>query len=71
MVLERRCVAGIGYFTLPYLVHAGAAHVYACEWNPDAVESLRTNLALNAVERRCTVLFGDNRQALYLTRLID
>ena len=56
-------VAGIGYFTLPYLVHAGASHVYACEWNPDAVESLRVNLALNRVEDRCTVLIGDNRQA--------
>jgi len=25
-------VVGIGYFTLPYLGHTGAAHVYACEW---------------------------------------
>jgi hypothetical protein len=41
--------AGIGYFTLPYLVHAGAAHVYACEWNPEAVAALRQNLVLNKV----------------------
>jgi len=54
--------AGIGYFTLPYLVHAGAAHVYACEWNPDAVEALRRNLAMNDISHRCTVLVGDNRQ---------
>jgi len=60
-------VAGIGYFTLPYLVHAGAAHVYACEWNPDAVESLQKNLALNRVQHRCTVLFGDNKQASQLS----
>ena len=26
--------AGIGYFTLVYLVHANAKHVIACEWNP-------------------------------------
>jgi len=36
--------AGIGYFTLPYLVHAGALHVHACEWNPAAVEALKKNL---------------------------
>lgn len=41
--------AGIGYFTLPYLVHAGAFHVHACEWNPEAVAALRRNLALNKV----------------------
>ncbi|KAJ8299705.1 hypothetical protein KUTeg_023765 [Tegillarca granosa] len=29
--------AGIGYFTIPYLVHAQAKYVHACEWNPDAV----------------------------------
>ncbi|KAK7922516.1 hypothetical protein WMY93_009418 [Mugilogobius chulae] len=53
--------AGIGYFTLPYLVHAGAAHVHACEWNPDAVEALRKNLHLNKVSDRCTIHQGDNR----------
>ena len=25
--------AGIGYFALPYLVHARAAHLHACEWD--------------------------------------
>ena len=53
---------GIGYFTLPYLVHAGAGFVYACEWNPDAVQALKKNLALNRVAERCCVLQGDNRQ---------
>jgi len=62
--------AGIGYFTLPYLVHAGAAHVYACEWNPAAVKALETNLAVNRVSHRCTVLFGDNRQAMHFSLLI-
>ncbi|KAI1321785.1 tRNA wybutosine-synthesizing protein 2 [Mortierella claussenii] len=32
--------AGIGYFTLVYLVHAGAKVVHACEWNPWSVEGL-------------------------------
>lgn len=54
--------AGIGYFTLPYLVHAGAAHVHACEWNPDAVEALHKNLQINKVSEHCTVHQGDNRQ---------
>ncbi|KAG5263573.1 hypothetical protein AALO_G00266270 [Alosa alosa] len=54
--------AGIGYFTLPYLVHAGAAHVHACEWNPDAVKALKRNLQLNKVSDRCTVHQGDNRK---------
>ncbi|KAE8285711.1 tRNA wybutosine-synthesizing protein 2-like protein [Larimichthys crocea] len=54
--------AGIGYFTLPYLVHAGAGHVHACEWNPDAAEALQKNLVANGVSGRCTVHQGDNRQ---------
>lgn len=54
--------AGIGYFTLPYLVHAGAAYVHACEWNPDAVGALQKNLNINKVSERCTIHQGDNRQ---------
>jgi len=63
-------VVGIGYFTLPYLVHTGAAHVYACEWNRDAVEALRRSLVINSVADRCTVLYGDNRQARDLVVII-
>uniref|UniRef100_A0A7N1A2L6 tRNA(Phe) (4-demethylwyosine(37)-C(7)) aminocarboxypropyltransferase n=1 Tax=Kalanchoe fedtschenkoi TaxID=63787 RepID=A0A7N1A2L6_KALFE len=33
--------AGIGYFVLPFLVRANAKLVYACEWNPNAIEALR------------------------------
>ncbi|XP_004073142.1 tRNA wybutosine-synthesizing protein 2 homolog [Oryzias latipes] len=54
--------AGIGYFTLPYLVHAKASHVHACEWNPHAVEALQKNLQANGVSERCTIHQGDNRQ---------
>lgn len=53
--------AGIGYFTLPYLVKANAVHLHACEWNSDALAALRNNLQLNGVERRCTVYAGDCR----------
>ncbi|XP_048215242.1 tRNA wybutosine-synthesizing protein 2 homolog [Perognathus longimembris pacificus] len=54
--------AGIGYFTLPFLVHAGAAFVHACEWNPHAVAALRNNLEINGVADRCQIHFGDNRK---------
>jgi tRNA G37 N-methylase Trm5 len=40
------------YYTLPILVHAGVAKVYACEWNPHAIEGLKRGLAANGVESR-------------------
>ena len=53
--------AGIGYYSLPILVHSGVGHVHACEWGPDALEALRANLEANCVGDRCTVHEGDNR----------
>ncbi|XP_011096065.1 tRNA wybutosine-synthesizing protein 2/3/4 [Sesamum indicum] len=53
--------AGIGYFVLPFLVRANAKMVYACEWNPHAIEAIRRNLEANSVADRCVVLEGDNR----------
>ena len=52
--------AGIGYYTLPALVHGGAT-VHACEWSPEAVKALRWGLEANGVEDRCTIHEGDNR----------
>jgi len=52
--------AGIGYYTLPALVHGGAT-VHACEWNPEAVQALRWGLDANGVGDRCTIHEGDNR----------
>ncbi|NWV64893.1 TYW2 protein, partial [Malurus elegans] len=54
--------AGIGYFTLPFLVHGGAAFVHACEWNSHALEALHRTLLLNGVRDRCHIHAGDNRQ---------
>lgn len=54
--------AGIGYFTLPYLVHTGAAMVHACEWNSRAVEALERGLVINGVRDRCIIHQGDNRK---------
>lgn len=62
--------AGIGYFTLPFLVHAGAAFVHACEWNPHAVVALTYNLKINGVSDRCQIHVGDNR-TLKLSHIAD
>jgi tRNA G37 N-methylase Trm5 len=65
---------GIGYFTLPALVHGRAAHVTVCEWNPDAVHALEFNLRDNQVEDRATVLKGDCRRlavGYHLVRQFD
>jgi len=53
--------AGIGYFVLPYLIHARAKYLHACEINPDSVQALNNNLKLNGVADRCSVYEGDNR----------
>jgi tRNA G37 N-methylase Trm5 len=54
--------AGIGYFTLPFLVHGHARHVYCCEWNPDSMEALHRNLQANHIDDdRYTLLLGDNQ----------
>ncbi|VDO25693.1 unnamed protein product, partial [Brugia timori] len=46
--------AGIGYYTLPYLISAHAKHVYAIDWNEDAIEALKRSLQINCVQDRCT-----------------
>ena len=56
--------AGIGYYTLPALVHGEAKHVYACEWNPHAASFLRYNLEQNGLSNRATVLVGDSRKTV-------
>lgn len=63
--------AGIGYFTLPALVHGEAGHVFCCEWNERAVEALRYNLADNGVDGRATVFVGDCRVSAEKHQLVD
>jgi tRNA G37 N-methylase Trm5 len=41
--------AGIGYFSLVYLVHAGAKVVHACEWNPWSVQGLLQGADKNGI----------------------
>lgn len=52
--------SGIGYYTLPILVHSKAKHVYSCEINPDSITALKWNLEKNQVADRCTIMEGDN-----------
>ncbi|MES1910621.1 MAG: hypothetical protein MHM6MM_003185 [Cercozoa sp. M6MM] len=40
--------AGIGYFTLPYLVHGKVQSLTSFEWNDNALEALRRNLVSNS-----------------------
>lgn len=56
--------AGIGYYTLPLLARAGAAHVHACEWSEDAFFALNHNLIANGVSDNCTIHTGDNQVSL-------
>ena len=53
--------AGIGYYTLPALVHGGASLVHACEWNPEAIKALEWGLESNGVNERCVVHEGDSK----------
>jgi tRNA G37 N-methylase Trm5 len=63
--------AGIGYYTLPALVHGKAAHVYACEWNEHAASALEFNLKANAVDERSTIFVGDCRISAKVHSLVD
>ncbi|KAJ1965801.1 S-adenosylmethionine-dependent methyltransferase [Dispira parvispora] len=44
--------AGVGYFTFPYLIHAGATVVHACELNPWSVEGLCRGAVTNSIPYR-------------------
>jgi hypothetical protein len=68
MVLD--LYAGIGYYTLPALVHGKASFVYACEWNPDAVTALQCNVHDNKVSDRVQIFQGDCRQVASENNLV-
>lgn len=52
--------AGIGYFTLPLLVHAKVARVLAFDWNPDALACLCESATRNGVGDRLTTRLADS-----------
>ena len=53
---------GIGYYTIPILVKNNVEHVYSCEWNINSIDALKYNLENNNVEKKCTIIEGDNRE---------
>ena len=56
--------AGIGYYTLPLLVHANVKLLYACEMNPDSICFLKKNLIHNGVSEKCVINEGNNSSIL-------
>ena len=54
--------AGIGYFTLPLLVHTSVKRVHSCDWSVDAIEALHNGLLANHVTDRCVVHHTDCRK---------
>ena len=55
--------AGMGYFSLPLLVHTSVAHVHCCEFNDDTFAALQRSLTRNAIDpSRVTLHPGDNRR---------
>ena len=56
--------AGIGYYTLPLLVHANVKLLYACEMNPDSIYFLKKNLIHNGVSEKCVINEGNNSSIL-------
>jgi len=60
IVVDLYC--GIGYYTLPFLIHGNAAHVHACEWNCNSVLALTENFKNNKVNSdRYSIYENDNR----------
>ena len=62
--------AGIGYYTLPLLVHANVKLLYACEMNPDSISFLKKNLIHNGVSEKCVINEGNNSSILSNSNII-
>ena len=62
--------AGIGYFSLPLLVHTRVSHIHLCEHNQHTFDALTRSLAANNVPTtRYTLHPGDNRRPDLLAQL--
>ncbi|HJM54744.1 MAG TPA: hypothetical protein QGI72_00700 [Poseidonia sp.] len=60
--------AGVGYYSFPMIINAGAAHVHACEMNPPSIEGLLRGAKANEIEDKLTVHQGDNQETLPLLK---
>ena len=56
--------AGIGYYSLPLLVHGKATHVHACELNPESIKALKWAARKNNVSKSITIHEGNNQSTL-------
>ena len=56
--------AGIGYYTMPLLVHGKVEHVHACEINPNSIKALEWSAKRNGVNSNLTIHEGDNQFTL-------
>lgn len=56
--------AGIGYYSLPLLVHGKATHVHACELNPESIKALNWAAEKNDVSQSISIHEGDNQSTL-------
>jgi 16S rRNA G966 N2-methylase RsmD len=63
--------AGIGYYTLPAVVHGKASLVYACEWNEHAANALKYNVSDNKISDKVKILVGDCRELAQTHNLFD
>ena len=61
IVVDLYC--GIGYYSLPLLVHSDVEHVHACEINPHSIAGLKLGLEKNNVSSRCTIHEGNNQDS--------
>eukprot|EP01041_Mallomonas_annulata_P005987 gene5987-12069_t len=64
--LQKEVVAdlycGIGYYSLPFLVHGHVSKLHAFEWNENSLLALKTNLSVTGVDpNRFVIHEGDNR----------
>ena len=70
IVIDAYC--GIGYYTIPMLVHGNAKQIHACEINPESIEGLEKGLTRNDVRDQCLIHQGDNRKTMKtLTGIAD
>jgi hypothetical protein len=63
--------AGIGYYTLPAVIHGKAAKVYACEWNEHAVNALKFNVEDNKIQDKVEIYAGDCRKSIEKHNIVD
>ncbi|VDL68852.1 unnamed protein product [Nippostrongylus brasiliensis] len=54
--------AGLGYYSMRFLVCCGAKQVVSIDWSDDMCEALRRTAVANNVQDRILVIEGDSRR---------